>query len=138
MRAALILPVLAAFAAAAPRPQGIDLAGVDAAPAPVFVTPAYDVLSQSATAAPTSSIQPITTDAVGLRKRRALMEKRDGNCAPQPPGSGPTPTPDTPDAFRTYQPLQVSDTSSSHYSKLIVMRIWPTMPLRPTDTSKYL
>ena len=112
MRVALILPVLAGLAVAAPRPQEIDIAGVDAAPDPVMVQPAYDVVSQSATAVPTSPIQPITTNAVGLRKRRALMEKRDGNCALQPPGSGPTPVPDTPDAFRSFKKLMVSNASS--------------------------
>ena len=115
MRAALILPVLAGLAVAAPRPQDIDLAGVDAAPDPVMVTPAYDVVSQSATAAPTLSIQPITTDAVGLRKRRAPVEKRDGDCAPQPLGSGPVPTPDTADAFRSFSKLAVGNASTWHY-----------------------
>lgn len=107
MRSAFIFPVLASLAAAAPQPQGIVL-DVIASIDPVLVTPAYDVVSQSATAAPTSSITPITTDAVGLRKR-------DGNCAPQPAGSGPVPTLDTAEAFVSYPQFAVSSCNVNLY-----------------------
>lgn len=91
MRSAIVFSALVGMALAAPRPQDIDFAGVDAAPDPVIVTPAYDVAQQSA---PT-------------RKRNAAIQKRDGNCAPQPKGSGPVTSPDTPEAFLSNPDLAV-------------------------------
>ena len=37
------------------------------------------------------------------------LRKRDGNCAPQPSGSGPVSTPDTAAAFRSSSALSVND-----------------------------
>lgn len=91
MRSTIVFSALIGITLAAPRPQAIDYAGVDAAPDPVIVTPAYDVAKQSA---PT-------------RRRNVALEKRDGNCAPQPQGSGPVASPDTPDAFLSNPALAV-------------------------------
>ncbi|KAI4147086.1 MAG: hypothetical protein L6R39_003244 [Caloplaca ligustica] len=91
MRSACIIAALVAVAAAAPAPspQLIDIDGVEAAPDPVLVSAPLDV----------------TTDKP-LKKRDATLTKRDGNCAPQPAGSGPVPTPDTADAFTSSSVLQ--------------------------------
>ncbi|KAL9604708.1 MAG: hypothetical protein Q9179_001775 [Wetmoreana sp. 5 TL-2023] len=91
MRSACILSALVAIAAAAPAPapQAIDLAGVDAAPDPQMVSAPLGVESD----------QP-------LKKRDATLNKRDGNCAVQPAGAGPVPSPDTVEAFRSSSDLQ--------------------------------
>ncbi|KAL9122385.1 MAG: hypothetical protein Q9187_001051, partial [Circinaria calcarea] len=87
MRSAIVFSALLGMALAAPapapRPQEIDYAGVDAAPDPVLVSPAYDVEQQAAPA----------------RKRNVVIKKRDGDCSPQPKGYGPVASPDTPEAF---------------------------------------
>lgn len=92
MRSACIISALVAIAAAAPAPspQLIDLDGVDAAPDPVLVSAPMDVASDP------------------VEKRDIGLVKRDGTCAPQPAGSGPVPTPDTPAAFTASAELQVS------------------------------
>ncbi|KAI4207302.1 MAG: hypothetical protein LQ346_000670 [Caloplaca aetnensis] len=90
MRSACIISALVAIAAAAPAPspQLIDLDGVDAAPDPVLVSAPMDVASDP------------------VEKRDIGLVKRDGTCAPQPAGSGPVPTPDTPAAFTASAELQ--------------------------------
>lgn len=92
MRSACVLSALVAIVAAAPAPspQLIDLAGVDAAPDPVFVSAPFDVVSDTP-----------------HKKRELTLVKRDGNCAPQPAGSGPVSTPDTAAAFKVDAQLQV-------------------------------
>lgn len=87
MVSALLLSALIGLSAAAPRPQLIDTAGVEAAPKPVFVTPAYDVPEQAGAT---------HTPAIAARSQPF---KRDGTCASQPSGSGLVTSPDTPEAF---------------------------------------
>lgn len=87
MVSALLLSALIGLSAAVPRPQLIDTAGVEAAPKPVFVTPAYDVPEQAGAT---------HTPAIAARSQPF---KRDGTCASQPSGSGPVTSPDTPEAF---------------------------------------
>lgn len=98
MRSAGIISALMAIAAAAPAPspQLIDLAAIDAAPDPVMVSAPLVVLSD----------QP-------SKKRDVTPVKRDGNCAVQPAGSGPVPTPDTAEAFLADQDLQASNGATS-------------------------
>lgn len=103
MRYSLVLSALAGLAVAAP--QKIDVDGVDAAPDPVFTAAPFDVVAEQPAPAPTSSIEPIKTS---VAKRSARVQKRDGNCAKQPAGSGPVPTPDTADAFTSYPDFQVN------------------------------
>ncbi|KAL9001503.1 MAG: hypothetical protein Q9169_000078 [Polycauliona sp. 2 TL-2023] len=91
MRSACVLSALVAIVAAAPAPspQSIDLAGVDAAPDPVFVSAPLDVASD-----------------IPHKKRDLTLLRRDGDCAPQPAGSGPVSTPDTAAAFKDNAVLQ--------------------------------
>ncbi|KAL8915223.1 MAG: hypothetical protein Q9171_000342 [Xanthocarpia ochracea] len=87
MRSALVLLTLLGLTSAIPKPQLIDVEGVEAAPNPVFVVPAYDVLEEAG-AINKPSIAP-----------RARLLRRNGICALQPAGSGPVSSPDTPEAF---------------------------------------
>ena len=92
-----ILPVaLGSLAISWATPQLINLNEVDAAPDPVLVTPPLDVQQNVPTSVAPASITPITTLAA---KRDLGLEKRDGDCSPQPSGSGPVPNPDTASAF---------------------------------------
>ena len=102
----LYASVLAGLAIAAPyaQPQEIDLSGVIAAGGPKIVTPPADVVSEVVTLLPTSSVGPITTDPAKLRKR---ITKRDA-CQLEPAGSGPSVSPDSPEAFTADPTLQVS------------------------------
>ena len=95
MRSAIVFSALIGLALAAPRPQSIDLDGVEAAPDPQFYTPPYDVPSD------------VTDDTSDSTKRSVQVIKRDGNCAAQPAGHGTVPTPDTPDAFQSDSSLHV-------------------------------
>ncbi|KAI4183801.1 MAG: hypothetical protein L6R41_005180 [Letrouitia leprolyta] len=83
----LVVLAILGLAAAIPTPQLIDTAGVEAAPDPVIVTPAYDVFEEAG-----------ATNKPAIAPRNRLY-RRDGNCAVQPAGSGPVSSPDTPDAF---------------------------------------
>jgi hypothetical protein len=112
---ALLLCGLAAFVSA----QSLDLAAVDAAP-PVFVTPSVAVVSQEATYAPSPTLSsstvtdttttvstPTDESTVSRRSRIQRLARRDGDCSPQPQGSGPVTSPDTPEAFQANKDLQV-------------------------------
>ncbi|KAL8642542.1 MAG: hypothetical protein Q9228_000767 [Teloschistes exilis] len=92
MRSTCFISALVAVAAAAPAPspQLMDLAAIDAAPDPVFVSAPLDVVSDI----------PLT------KRDGATLTKRDGTCAPQPAGSGPVPSPDTAEAFKADPGLQ--------------------------------
>ena len=107
MRYSLIFSTLAGLAVAIP--QKIDIAGVDAAPDPVFVAAPLDVISDQPSPAPTKPVEPITSK---VSKRGLQVQRRDGNCAPQQPGPGPVPTPDTPAAFTAYADFKVRDPDS--------------------------
>ncbi|KAL8837439.1 MAG: hypothetical protein Q9170_002524 [Blastenia crenularia] len=87
MQSFLVILTLLGLSFAVPTPQLIDTAGVEAAPDPVFVIPAYDVPEQAG-----------TTNEPDIAPRSRL-HKRDGTCAAQPAGSGPVSSPDTVDAF---------------------------------------
>ena len=92
MRSACILSALVAITAAAPAPspQLIDLAAIDAAADPQLVSAPLDVAFDKPS-----------------KKRDVTLSKRDGNCAVQPAGSGPVPSPDTASAFSADPGLQV-------------------------------
>ena len=155
MRSSAFLLSLAGIALASPRPQDIDINGVESASAPVIITPAFATLSQTASVVPISSqaataAAAISTDPASInsptstsststfipmapssvmmaqnpasliasasaspsaKKRSNLAEKRDGTCAPQPPGSGPVADPDTPAAFAANPALSVGQPS---------------------------
>jgi len=79
--------------------QLIDLDAITTAPDPVLMTPPVDVTKNIPADVPAPPIVPLTSDVPSKIKRSSPLFERDGNCAPQPKGSGPVPTPDTPDAF---------------------------------------
>lgn len=114
MRSALIFLVLTGLALAVPTPQLLDLVAIDASPAPELVSAPLDVSQDTPPDVPASSIAPIPTAAT--RKRDAEIKKRDGDCAVQPTGSGPVPTPDTVDAFTSFPTFQVYFSVSSRGS----------------------
>ena len=110
MLSALLLSTLVGLSLAAPRPQEISLEDVIAAGAPVMVTPALDVVTQTASVTPSAQVASsaaaaIATDPATVDKRS--LRKRDGTCSPQPNGSGPVPSPDTPAAFSADPDLHV-------------------------------
>ncbi|KAI4087526.1 MAG: hypothetical protein LQ344_006721 [Seirophora lacunosa] len=111
MQSAVVLLALLGLTSAAPRPQQIDTAGVEAAPNPVFFTPPYNVLEETG-----ASNEPV----IAPRNR---LHKRDGNCAPQPAGSGPVSSPDTPEAFLVnpaYPELAQSAPTPDGYSAAMI------------------
>lgn len=114
MRSALLLPMLIGLALSVPTPQLVDLVAIEASPAPDLVSAPLDVSQDTPPDIPAASIAPITTAVT--RKRDVDIDKRDGNCAVQPTGSGPVPTPDTVDAFTAYPTFQVGFSVSSHSS----------------------
>ena len=71
---------------------------------PALVTVPVDIVSQSAIYSPTPTLTTTPTPVA----RRRLKGKRDGNCAAQPLGGGPVPSPDTDTAFLADMDLQVS------------------------------
>lgn len=99
MRSTCIISALVAVAAAAPAPspQLMDLAAIDAAPDPIFVSAPLDVVS----------------DSPHIKRDGATLTERDGTCAPQPAGSGPVPSPDTAEAFKADAGLQVSSNAAN-------------------------
>lgn len=102
MRCTLVLPALVSLAAS----QLIDLVAIGNSPDPVLVAAPFGVVTDTPPDVPADPIEPITEPP--SRVRRNLVQKRDGNCAPQPTGSGPVSTPDTVAAFKSNPDLQVS------------------------------
>lgn len=92
MRFTLIASGLVALALAAPRPQEIGFDLVDAAPDAQIDTAPSDVTSESV------PIQPVAvaisvgdnsiTDTAQAKKKHKRVD-RDGDCDPQPAGTGP-------------------------------------------------
>lgn len=107
MRSALILSALAALALAAPRPQDIDFAQVDAAPGVDPVTPPTDGSTDTVPIQPPSDAAAIGADTVTettskrdfinvidlvkgeLFEPRSKLARRDGDCSALPAGTGP-------------------------------------------------
>ena len=107
MRSALLLPALAGLAIAIPKPQLTNIDVLDKLPDPVLVSAPLVVAKDDPQDVAAPPVEPITTSASTTEKRDFSVERRDGNCAPQPSGSGPIPTPDTVDAFKSSSELQV-------------------------------
>lgn len=146
MKGLIILTLLPSLALALPRPQDIDLDAVEAAADPIFVTPAVNVVAQTASDAPSanptylpaatssstdddqslssaaasasasSSAQNTATQQEDDHSKRHLFEARDGNCAELPKGSGPVINPDTVDSFTGSTDISVECSSSISYS----------------------
>ncbi|KAL8923931.1 MAG: hypothetical protein Q9208_004368 [Pyrenodesmia sp. 3 TL-2023] len=107
MRSIIVLSTLLGLTCAAPRPQSIDTAGVEAAPDPVFVVPSYTLLEEDG-----------ATNEPAIAARARLL-RRDGTCAVQPAGSGPVSSPDTVEAFRSnpvYSTIALGAPSPDGYS----------------------
>ena len=119
MRTALIVSALAALAAAAPRPQDIDFGEIDSEPRPTETGPSptdvSDPVDYSLSAAKASASAAVTDDLTSGDSKRdlvelqSLVERAQGDCAPQPNGYGPKPATDTVDAFKSYQTFHVSN-----------------------------
>ena len=110
MRSTLIVPALVSLAAS----QLIDLVAINKFPDPVLVAAPLDVVEDTPPDVPAAPVEPITTSAPS-RVRRQLIQKRDGDCSPQPTGSGPVPSPDTVAAFQSFDTLQVCNSNSVIY-----------------------
>jgi hypothetical protein len=121
--------LLAGLAVAAPRPnpnpnpkpQDIDWDQVDTAADPVIVIPEYTVETQIASLLPTAVVATsvaaaIETDPASANKRRA-KGRRDGTCAKQPAGAGPTTTPDTASDFLANPVYDVSRIHAVRFSR---------------------
>ncbi|KAL8748419.1 MAG: hypothetical protein Q9184_007315, partial [Pyrenodesmia sp. 2 TL-2023] len=83
------------------------MAGVEAAPDPVFVIPSYTLLEEDG-----------ATNEPAIAARARLL-RRDGTCAVQPAGSGPVSSPDTVEAFRSnpaYSTLALGAPTPDGYS----------------------
>ena len=133
MRSTLIVSAFAALALAAPRPQDIDFTGVDSTPDPDVYSAPTNVTSEEVAIQPASAALAIASAAVTdvattsdpVQEKRDLtdgLSARGGDCAALPAGSGPAVnkygysiaqsniklifiSPDTPDAFTSYQPF---------------------------------
>ena len=98
MHTTLYLAALAGVAYSAP--QMINLDEIAKEPAPVLVQAPVNVVSDIPPDATAEAIIPLAS--VAATKRDLLnLGKRDGDCSPYPAGSGPVPTPDTPEAFQS-------------------------------------
>jgi hypothetical protein len=90
MRSVLLLSALAALSLGAPRPQTIDYKLVDAADTPNPTSAPIDGGVDNTPVNPVDAALAVGSAAPTAMARRAIgNEKRDGNCAPQPNGSGP-------------------------------------------------
>lgn len=152
MRAALLLPALLGSCLAAPRPQDIDIDAVEAAPDPVFVTPAVAVASQTLSVAAESAVAKsaaadISTDpavpaATGLAKRLepvTLLKPvtlLEGDCSKQTKGSGQVPSDPSPGGYLAYEPFKVgrvslvalfaNDSSTCHLTHPLLITMYET------------
>jgi len=100
MRSTLIVSAFAVLALAAPRPQDIEFDLVDAAPDAEVVTPPTDVTSDTVEVQPVSQAVAIgatsVTDTTSTTQKRDFLEvaknlskRGDGDCSPEPAGTGP-------------------------------------------------
>lgn len=110
MLSSFIIPIIALLAtqgaaipAPAPNPQGLDFDLIAALPPPPTPTIAVGVAAQSVKVNVASMIksvaQAVSTDPIAAKKKRQVDAATCSGGTPQPTGSAPTSTPDTPDAF---------------------------------------
>lgn len=127
MRSATLFAALAA--AAGSLAQSIDWDVVDSAPPPPTSAPAPGATAQSVTynqAAATQSVaaaigaDPLPQDPQPTVSIPVQALSKRGNCAVQPVGAGPVPTPDTASAFLAYPSFAASasaaPTPSGYYN----------------------
>ncbi|KAH7356775.1 hypothetical protein BKA65DRAFT_579831 [Rhexocercosporidium sp. MPI-PUGE-AT-0058] len=113
MRSTIIISAFAALAVAAPRPQDIQFDLVDIAADPEIVTPPTDIAVDNVAVIPAAAAVQVAdasvTDVAQARpKEKRDLQKRDGDCTPEPAGTGPrvSSPDDTPEAFLAYQPFK--------------------------------
>lgn len=109
MLTTLLIVALAGVTTAVPKPQGVEIPAAVLTADPVLFTAPLVVASDVPQEVAPAPIEPIT-DPSSVSKREATLGKRDGTCASQPAGSGPTSTPDTVAAFSANPDIQVSRT----------------------------
>ena len=97
MHTTLCLAALAGIAYSAPQLMNLDAIAQD--PAPVLVKAPVNVVTDDPPDVPAAAVVPLTS--VAAKKRDLDVEKRDGDCSPYKAGSGPVPSPDTPEAFQS-------------------------------------
>ena len=99
MHTTLCFAALAGVAFSAPQLINVDQIATDFPP-PELVKAPINVVSDTPPDVPAEAITPL--ESTSAKKRDLLHhEKRDGDCSPYPTGSGPVPTPDTPEAFQS-------------------------------------
>jgi hypothetical protein len=103
---ATVAPISAQAAAAS---TAFTTASVD----PSAAVPSFSLVAPSSVAmAPhQTSFIVLESASPSAKKRSYPVKKRDGNCATQPPGSGPVAEPDTPSAFASNPVLWVRQPS---------------------------
>ena len=99
MHPTLIIGAFAALVLAAPAPQDIAFDQVDAAPDPEIYTVPSDGSSQTVSVLPLAAVTTIAdatvTDVAKQKGKRDFLGvayplgKRDGDCTPEPAGTGP-------------------------------------------------
>ena len=93
MHTALYLAALASVAYS--QLINLDAIALNFAP-PDLVKAPLNVVSNIPPSSTPNAITPLQSVSA---KKRDVVERRDGDCTPYPAGSGPVPSPDTPDAF---------------------------------------
>ena len=96
MHTTLCIAALVGVAYSAPQMMNLD--SVAAFPAPEMVKAPLNVETDIPPDAPADAIVPLQSTTA--KKRDLEVEKRDGDCSPYPPGAGPVPSSDTPEAFQ--------------------------------------
>ncbi len=107
--ATLLLVALAGLGNGSPVPQDIAYAVV-ASPIPsptISIGVASQVVTYNALAAASQVSAAVKTDPLQQKVKRT-----GGNCAVQPAGAGPVPSPDTPAAFEAYEPFAAAASSA--------------------------
>ena len=98
MHTTLCIAALAGVVYSAPQLINLDKIALDFPP-PELVKAPVNVVSNIPPDVTADAIVPL--ESVSLKKRGLEVKKRDGDCSPYPAGSGPVPSPDTPEAFQS-------------------------------------
>ena len=93
MRSTIFVSAFEALATAAPRPQDIQFDLIDVASDPEIVTPPTDVVIDNIAVLPAASAvqvagASVTNVAQAKPKERRGLQKCDGDCSPEPAGTG--------------------------------------------------
>ncbi|OCL02451.1 hypothetical protein AOQ84DRAFT_382668 [Glonium stellatum] len=116
MRSLLLTSAFVGLTIAFPRPQDINIDGVEAAGNPSFATVPVDKSSDQPSvvleAVVASSAAVAIATAPATAKRSNDVTERDGTCVVQPAGSGPVASPDTVSAFYVLQTLKTMSSST--------------------------